>query len=178
MYEKNIELTRQLITDIKEKQSQGMALKNDITRYELQMESLKLGLAALHNNRSILNHQLCNTLGMNLEGQEVQIIPDTTVINKVYGKDGEAHWQIAGTMNSPLLEQSSNAIRIAEQKEKIAKSEMLPKVAFVAADNLTSGPGAILLARNIFTVSMACWNFPWRARHSAFVSIISCTVVP
>lgn len=139
VYEKNIELTRQLITDIKEKQSQGMALKNDITRYELQMESLKLGLAALHNNRSILNHQLCNTLGMNLEGQEVQIIPDTTVINKVYGKDGEAHWQIAGTMNSPLLEQSSNAIRIAEQKEKIAKSEMLPKVAFVAADNF-DGP--------------------------------------
>lgn len=139
VYEKNIELTRQLITDIKEKQSQGMALKNDITRYELQMESLKLGLAALHNNRSILNHQLCNTLGMNLEGQEVQIIPDTTVINKVYGKDGEAHWQIAGTMNSPLLEQSSNAIRFAEQKEKIAKSEMLPKVAFVAADNF-DGP--------------------------------------
>lgn len=139
VYEKNIELTRQLITDIKEKQSRGMALKNDITRYELQMESLKLGLTALHNNRSILNHQLCNTLGMNLEGQEVQIIPDTTVINKVYGKDGEAHWQIAGTMNSPLLEQSSNAIRIAEQKEKIAKSEMLPKVAFVAADNF-DGP--------------------------------------
>ncbi len=139
VYEKNIELTRQLIADIKEKQSQGMALKNDITRYELQMESLKLGLTALHNNRSILNHQLCNTLGMNLEGQEVQIIPDTTVINKVYGKDGEVHWQIAGTMNSPLLEQSSNAIRIAEQKEKIAKSEMLPKVAFVAADNF-DGP--------------------------------------
>ncbi len=139
VYEKNIELTRQLIADIKEKQSQGMALKNDITRYELQMESLKLGLTALHNNRNILNHQLCNTLGMNLEGQEVQIIPDTTVINKVYGKDGEAHWQIAGTMNSPLLEQSSNAIRIAEQKEKIAKSEMLPKVAFVAADNF-DGP--------------------------------------
>ena len=139
VYEKNIELTRQLIADIKEKQGQGMALKNDITRYELQMESLKLGLTALHNNRSILNHQLCNTLGMDLEGQEVQIIPDTTVINKVYGKDGEAHWQIAGMMNSPLLEQSSNAIRIAEQKEKIAKSEMLPKVAFVAADNF-DGP--------------------------------------
>ena len=62
VYEKNIELTRQLIEDIKEKQTQGMALKNDITRYELQMESLKLGLTALRNNRSILNHQLCNTI--------------------------------------------------------------------------------------------------------------------
>ena len=136
VYEKNIELTRQLIDDIKEKQTQGMALKNDITRYELQMESLKLGLTALRNNRSILNHQLCNTLGMN---QDAQIIPDATIADKTYGKEGEAYWQTAGTLNSPLLEQSNNAIRIAEQKEKIAKSDLLPKVAFVAADNF-DGP--------------------------------------
>ena len=145
VYEKNIELTRQLIDDIKEKQTQGMALKNDITRYELQMESLKLGLTALRNNRSILNHQLCNTLGMNQdsqmnqENQEIQIIPDATIADKTNGKEGEAYWQTAGTLNSPLLEQSSNAIRIAEQKEKIAKSDLLPKVAFVAADNF-EGP--------------------------------------
>ena len=148
VYEKNIELTRQLIDDIKEKQTQGMALKNDITRYELQMESLKLGLTALRNNRSILNHQLCNTLGMNQRSQknegsqmnqEIQIIPDATIADKTYGKEGEAYWQTAGTLNSPLLEQSSNAIRIAEQKEKIAKSNLLPKVAFVAADNF-DGP--------------------------------------
>ena len=136
VYEKNIELTRQLITDIKAKQSQGMALKNDITRYELQMESLKLGLTTLRNNRSILNHQLCNTLGM---AQDVRITPDTTVIDKVYARNDEQYWQNQGAMNSPLLEQSANAIRIAEQKEKIAKSDMLPKVAFVAADNF-DGP--------------------------------------
>ncbi len=139
VYEKNIELTRQLIDDIKEKQTHGMALKNDITRYELQMESLKLGLTALRNNRSILNHQLCNTLGMNQGSQEIQIIPDATIADKTYGKEGEAYWQTTGTLNSPLLEQSSKAIRIAEQKEKIAKSDLLPKVAFVAADNF-DGP--------------------------------------
>ena len=136
VYEKNIELTRQLITDIKAKQSQGMALKNDITRYELQMESLKLGLTNLRNNRSILNHQLCNTLGM---AQDVRITPDTTVIGKVYARNDEQYWQNQGAMNSPLLEQRTNTIRIAEQKEKIAKSDMLPKVAFVAADNF-DGP--------------------------------------
>ena len=83
VYEKNIELTQQLIEDIKAKQKEGMALKNDITRYELQMESLKLGLTSLHNNRSILNHQLCNTLGMS---QDEQIIPDATLADKAYGK--------------------------------------------------------------------------------------------
>ena len=136
VYEKNIELTRQLIDDIKEKQKQGMALKNDITRYELQMESLKLGLTALHNNRSILNHQLCNTLDIDAGKQ---IIPDATIADKNYAKDGEAYWQSASLVSSPLMEQSNNAIRIAEQKEKIAKSDLLPKVAFVAADNF-DGP--------------------------------------
>ena len=37
------------------------------------------------------------------------------------------------------MEQASNEIRIAEQKEKIAKSELRPKVAFVAAEKF-DGP--------------------------------------
>ncbi len=136
VYEKNIGLTRQLIADISEKQAQGMALKNDVTRYELQMESLKLGLTALRNSRSILNHQLCNTLGMDTGAT---LVPDSTIIDKVYARDGEAYWQSAGAASSPLLEQSANAIRMAEQRERMAKSDMLPKVALVAADNF-DGP--------------------------------------
>lgn len=136
VYEKNIQLTRQLISDIQDKQAQGMALKNDITRYELQMESLQLGLTALRNSRSICNHQLCNTLGI---PQATTIMPDTTLVGKTYAKDGEAYWQNVGSMNSPLLEQSVNAIKMAEQKEKIAKSDIRPKIAFVAADNF-DGP--------------------------------------
>lgn len=37
---------------------------------------LKLGLTALHNNRSILNHQLCNTLEIDAGKQ---LIPDATI---------------------------------------------------------------------------------------------------
>ncbi len=136
VYAKNIELTEQLIADIKEKQKQGMALKNDITRYELQMEGLKLGLTTLRNNRSILNHQLCNTLGLE---RDVKIIPDSTLSGKSYAKDGESYWQNNSSMNSPLLEQSTLNIRMAQEKEKIAKSELLPKVAFFAA-NKFDGP--------------------------------------
>lgn len=136
VYERNIRLTRQLIADIEAQQRQGMALKNDITRYELQMETLKLGLTALHNSRSILNHQLCNTLGLS---QDETVQPDTTLVAATYSQDGEAYWQTAGTLHSPLLEQSSTAVRIAEQQEKIARSDRLPKVAVVAAENF-DGP--------------------------------------
>ena len=136
VYEQNIKLTEQLIDDINAKQKQGMALKNDITRYELQMESLKLGQTTLRNNRSILNHQLCNTLGME---QEVEIVPDASLSDKAYSKDGEAYWQQRSAAASPLMEQSELNINMAKQKEKLAKSELLPKVAVVAADNF-NGP--------------------------------------
>ncbi len=136
VYEQNIALTRQLIDDIKARQTQGMALKNDITRYELQMESLQLGLTALRNNRSILNHQLCNTLGLD-EGMIV--MPDTTVAERQYAKEGEQYWQKAALTHSPLLEQSSINVSMAQEKEKLAKSELLPKVAVVAANDF-NGP--------------------------------------
>ena len=136
VYEQNIALTERLLADIREKNAQGMALKNDITRYELQMESLKLGLTSLHNSRSILNHQLCNTLGLE---RDVTLVPDASVADVAYGKDGEERWQQAGVLTSPRLKQSALDVRMAEQQEKIAKSDMLPKVALVAANNF-NGP--------------------------------------
>ena len=132
VYEKNIALTRRLIDDIHAKQEQGMALKNDVTRYELQMETLKLGLRQLQDQQAILNHQLCNTLGID----EVSIVADTTVLTTPL-TDGD--WYTAAYANSPQMEQSELSTKMAEQQLKLAKSELLPKVAVVAADNF-SGP--------------------------------------
>ena len=132
VYEKNIALTRRLIDDIHAKQEQGMALKNDVTRYELQMETLKLGLRQLQDQQAILNHQLCNTLGID----EVSIVADTTVLTTPL-TDGD--WYTAAYANSPQMEQSELLTKMAEQQLKLAKSELLPKVAVVATDNF-SGP--------------------------------------
>ena len=132
VYEQNIALTRRLIDDIHAKQEQGMALKNDVTRYELQMETLKLGLRQLQDQQAILNHQLCNTLGID----EVSIVADTTILTQPLA-DGD--WYTTAYANSPQMEQSELSTKMAEQQLKLAKSELLPKVAVVAADNF-SGP--------------------------------------
>lgn len=132
VYEQNIALTQQLIDNIREKYNQGVVLKNDITRYELQMENLKLGLTNLHNSRRIINHQLCNTLGL---AQGTMIQPDTTIAATAYAKDAENYWQQLSGIGSPLIEQKVNAIQMARQEEVIAKSALLPKVALVASDN-------------------------------------------
>src|SRR5574344_199603 len=136
VYESNIALTARLIDDIRQKQRQGMALKNDVTRYELQMETLKLELTKLRNQRTILNHQLCNTLGL---AADTQIQPDETIINNVYAQDGEGKWQTEALVSSPALQQSALNMQIARENEKLAKSDLLPKVALVAVDNF-DGP--------------------------------------
>lgn len=135
VYEQNIALTRRLIDDIHAKQQQGMALKNDVTRYELQMETLRLGLRRLHDQQAILNHQLCNTLGI----EPTEIAPDTTLIEQAFAQEGEQFWQQTAVASSPQMEQSQLSTQLAHQQLKLAKSELLPKLAVVAADNF-SGP--------------------------------------
>ena len=130
----NITLTQRLIDDIQAKYEQGMALKNDVTRYELQMQTLRLNLKKLQDQRSILNHQLCNQLGI-----EGAIIPDDRLISDSYGKESENDWQTSALTSAPSLQQTEIGQKIAGEQLKLAKSELLPKVALVAADNF-NGP--------------------------------------
>ncbi len=132
----NIELTRQLIENIKEKHSQGVALKNDVTRYELQLQTLELSLTQLENSRGILNHQLCNTLGLPASDR---IEPTEDTVGKVFGKEGEDWWQGEAIAGSPQIRMARLNELMSVQQEKMARSEMLPKVAVVAS-NTFNGP--------------------------------------
>ena len=141
----NIDLTQRLINDIKAKHEQGMALKNDVTRYELQMETLRLSLKKLQDQRGILNHQLCNQLGIDGE-----IIPSLTTdpipeqsspIRSLSpkGEGSEMSWQNVALTTAPSIQKAEIGQKIASQQLRLAKSEMRPKVAMVAADNF-NGP--------------------------------------
>lgn len=135
VYERNIDLTRQLIADIKAKLAEGMALPNDVTRYELQLETLLLGMRKAQDRREVLNHQLCNALGI----EETVVVPDTTLIDKVYEQGSEQDWQARAVATSPVLSQAQLGVQAAGEQLKLARSGMLPVVSIVAADNF-SGP--------------------------------------
>lgn len=132
----NIALTRQVISDIEERHKQGVALQNDITRYELQMETLKLNLTKLRNQRAIINHQLCATLGI---AATDSIVPTEKVASQTFARDAEAWWQAEASASSPLLRMADVDEQMSQQQVRLAKSEMLPKVAVVAQNNF-NGP--------------------------------------
>lgn len=77
--QKNLDLTEQVIRNMEARRTQGTALKNDITRYELQKETLKLQLAKVKDACKIMNHQLVTTLHL---PAGTEIIPDSTLLDE------------------------------------------------------------------------------------------------
>ncbi len=136
VYEKNIEQTRTLLEEITAKQAQGLALKNDITRYELQLKSLELALTQLRNTTIILNHQLITVLNL---PEDTLIDLDPELPEGIPDLSNEILWQETAETRSPILKQTRMNIEQSLQKEKIARAERLPSVVLFAGDYL-DGP--------------------------------------
>lgn len=133
---KNLDLTDQLIANMQARLEEGTALENDITRYELQRETLRLQLAKVEDACKIANHQLVITLHLP-EGTVVQ--PDTTLNDSRIQTLSEANWQELAAQNNLNLQQAETGIKVNRQRVKMERSERLPKISLVAAEHL-DGP--------------------------------------
>lgn len=137
--EKNIGLTEQVIANMKTRREQGTVLKNDITRYELQREQLKLQLSRVADMRKIANHQLATTLHL---PEGTVISPDTTLLEQQITALTENEWQQAAKANNIDLKQAQASISMNEQKVRQERAELLPHIAIVAEEHL-DGPVTI-----------------------------------
>ena len=138
--EKNIALTQQVITNMKARMEQGTVLQNDLTRYELQMQSLRLTYTRLQDARSIINHQLVTTLHL---PESTVVLPDSAFLVST-GLDLKAHetediWQTLAQSNNPELRQVAMTVSLAEEKINVVKAASRPTVALMVEDNL-GGP--------------------------------------
>lgn len=135
VYKENIALTTKLIEEINARREQGLALAADVTRYELRLEMLKLDLVRLQNTREIMNYRLVNSLGL----------PEGTVISSILGDDEDMrdrsrqNWQEIAADASPEMKVSGIKTDMALTRQKLVRSERLPKIAVVAYENF-NGP--------------------------------------
>ena len=137
VFDENIALTETLIGHTQKRQSEGVVLKNDLTRYELQLEQLKLGRTQVQNQAKVINHQLITALGM---AEDVTILTtDAFELNTESGELRENNWQLVASDNSPALRRAELGVKISEQKIRMEKSTRRPTVALVAEEHL-DGP--------------------------------------
>lgn len=135
VYKDNIALTTKLIEEINARREHGLALAADVTRYELRLETLKLELVRLQNTREIMNYRLVNSVGL----------PEGTIISSELGTGDDLRdksresWQEIVSATSPEMKMSGINANMALTKQKLARSERLPRIAVVAYENF-NGP--------------------------------------
>lgn len=135
----NISLTEQIISDMHARLEQGTVLANDITRYELQKETLELQLTRLRNAGSVINNKIVTTLHL---PEETVIIPDSTILASEIPVLCEQYWHDLASSGNISLRQSDISVRMKEQNLKMENAARLPSIAVVAADHL-DGPVTI-----------------------------------
>lgn len=135
IYRNNIRQTTLLIDEIAASHRQGTALRSDITRYELQLENLKLGLTNTLNRIDVLSRRLAVTIGLE---ENTEIVPDSTIVNMALQHHHEAFWQ-DGRAASPTLALASLNVAMSRKQQDLAKAERRPSIGLFAADSF-DGP--------------------------------------
>lgn len=136
VYDKNIEQTKQVISDMRAREVVGVALNNDITRYEVQYQNLQYKRTELLSSIHIYNNKLVTMLDLPIQ---TEIFPDATLIQRQLPKSQELVFQDIAFKTSPLLNKSRLTLDMLNKKEKVVKSEYLPQITIIAGDNL-KGP--------------------------------------
>lgn len=141
--EKNIVQTEKMIEEIREKSNQGIALKNNVTRYELQLQSLQVNLLQLNNALNILNKELVQLVQLP-EGTKIELAPLESDSEAFQSKDSFKiyDWKSDLHANSSLLKQATIGVHLADKNESIVRSNRLPQVFAFAVDYL-NGPVTI-----------------------------------
>ncbi len=132
VYEQNIALAGQRLTNINRLYKEGMVTRNDVIRGELQISRLGLALNTVRNSRQILNRQLTTVLGL---PEATLIQPDTTLRNPRFTAGPLAQYQAAANTHPNLL-MTHKAVETYEVAGKIINATRLPYLSAFAGNQL------------------------------------------
>lgn len=149
---KNISQTEKLIAQLKAKHNEGVVLRNSVTRYELQLQSLHVSLLQLDNTSIIINNELVELLDLS-QGTKLQLKSDIDTQLSVL----ESHnvWSQEVYSGSADLKKSRLSVTQAQQSERLIRTERLPQV-FAYAGNYLNGP--ITIEIPVLNNNFNYWN--------------------
>ena len=146
---KNIELTEKVIEQMKARREQGTVLKNDLTRYELQLQSLLLTKTQIDDAQKIIRHQLSTTIHLPEEEDfEVDAQSLEEEGKALRALTSEELWQQTAEENSIDIRQASLATEMSAQKIRNTRAALRPSVAVVAENNLYGPYTSDLIPKN------------------------------
>lgn len=133
VYAENISLTRKLLEEMEARHRQGVALRNDITRYRLRLSTLSYDSLATANNADVCNANLVSLLGLD---EQTRIIPEVgDTFDRVPSATDEDSWKALARANATALSSLNAQTEIEKSARAITHAQYLPKIGIVAGDN-------------------------------------------
>ena len=114
----------------------GVALNNDITRYEVQYQNLQYKRTELLSSIEIYNNKLVTMLNL---PTDTEIYPDTTLLSDNMPKLNESVFQNMAFNSSPLLNKNRLTLDMLDRQKKVTTAGYMPQISIIAGDNL-NGP--------------------------------------
>lgn len=134
--EKKSAMAGRLLEEMRARAEQGLALSNDVTRYELNLSNLSYDRLTVTDGIDHLNRNLLTYLDLD-EGTSV--IP-VLHFEDAGDKDSSPDiWMEQTRLYSPELKQADLDYELAQTEEKLLRSDRLPRIGLTAGDNL-EGP--------------------------------------
>lgn len=134
--DRNMEQTMEVIENMRAREAAGVALDNDITRYEVQYQNLSYKRTELISSIDICNDKLVTMLAL---PSQTEILPDTTLLSQRMMRSEEVEFQDRAVEYSPDLNRSRLTIDLLERQKKTVRAGYMPQVSIIAGDNL-KGP--------------------------------------
>ena len=151
VYENNISQTKLLVKDMQAAYKQGTALKSDITRYELQLQNLELGLTSVKNRINVITYKLASTIGLD---PEIKITTDTASLLKLPIENQSQELWLNNKEEIPIMKKADLNIKMSENKIKSIKGEYLPDIKFAITGEMT---GPIMVEVPPLDINFAYW---------------------
>ena len=151
VYENNISQTKLLVKDMQAAYKQGTALKSDITRYELQLQNLELGLTSVKNRINVITYKLASTIGLD---PEIKITTDTASLLKLPIENQSKELWLNNKEEIPIMKKADLNIKMSENKIKNIKGEYLPDIKFAITGEMT---GPIMVEVPPLDINFAYW---------------------
>lgn len=151
VYESNISQTKLLVKDMQAAYKQGTALKSDITRYELQLQNLELGLTSVKNRINVISYKLASIIGL---APEVKIVTDTASLLRLPIESKSQELWLNNKEEIPMMKKADLNIKMSENKIKSIKGEYLPDIRFALTGEMT---GPVMVEVPPLDINFAYW---------------------
>lgn len=151
VYENNIDQTKLLVKDMQAAYKQGTALRSDITRYELQLQNLELGLTSVKNRINVISYKLASTIGL---PPETKIMTDTTSLFRLPIEVQSRESWLNNKEEIPIMKKADLNIKMSENKIKSIKGEYLPDIKLAITGEMT---GPVLVEVPPLDINFAYW---------------------